>query len=106
MNELKTVSKLVKAILESNEQARNSDNVLYLKILEYHSEQKGIDLSAMSIPAFLLEMKQYGFPAFETVRRSRQKVQEAYPDLAASGIVGKRRAKKEETYREFAKSNV
>lgn len=45
-------------------------------------------------------------PAIETVRRSRQKVQATYPDLAPSEAVGKRRAKNEVVYREFAESEV
>ncbi|MEG0416567.1 MAG: hypothetical protein RR565_10590 [Erysipelothrix sp.] len=60
----------------------------------------------MSVPSFLLQMKDYGFPAFETVRRSRQKIQETYPELLATGIIGKRRVKKENEYREFAKSGI
>ena len=42
--------------------------------------------------------------SLETVRRSRQKVQATYPDLAPSEAVGKRRAKNEVVYREFAES--
>ena len=33
MNDLKTVSALVKQILEDDVDARNSDNVLYLEVL-------------------------------------------------------------------------
>lgn len=39
------------------------------------------------------ELDRRSFPGFETVRRSRQKVQATYPDLAPSEAVGKRRAK-------------
>lgn len=106
MEELKTVSKLVKFCLEQDKQARNSDNVLYLQILEHYSEKRGIDIHKMTVPTFLLGMKQHGFPAFETVRRSRQKVQEIYPDLAATETVGRRRTKKEGVYREFAASDA
>ena len=44
MNDLKTVSALVKQILKDDVDARNSDNVLYLEILRYYSSEKGIDL--------------------------------------------------------------
>lgn len=104
MNELKAVSKLVKVILEENSQTRNSDNLLYLKLLEHQSEKKGLDLKTMTVPTFLLNMEQFGFSAFETVRRSRQKVQATYPELGASGAVGTRRMKHEKVYREFATS--
>jgi len=53
-----------------------------------------------------MNMEQKGLPAFETVRRSRQKVQATYPDLAATGVVGAFRARNEKVYREFAKSEV
>ena len=65
-----------------------------------------IDIHAMTVPVFLKELDRRSFPGFETVRRSRQKVQATYPDLAPSEAVGKRRAKNEVVYREFAESEV
>ena len=106
MRDLKTVSALVKQILEKNVEARNSDNILYLEVLRYYSSEKSIDLYHLSVPDFLMKLEQKGFPAFETVRRSRQKVQATYPDLAATGAVGAFRARNEKVYREFAKSEV
>lgn len=50
------------------------------------------------------ELDRRSFPGFETVRRSRQKVQATYPDLAPSEAVGKRRAKNEVVYRELQKA--
>lgn len=98
MNDLKTVSALVKQILEDDVDARNSDNVLYLEVLRYYASKKGIDLCQLSVPDFLMNMEQKGLPAFETVRRSRQKVQATYPDLAATGVVGAFRARNEKVY--------
>ena len=106
MRDLKTVSALVKQILEKNVEARNSDNILYLEVLRYYSAEKGIDLYRLSVPDFLMKLEQKGFPAFETVRRSRQKVQATYPELAATGAVGAFRARNEKVYREFARSKV
>lgn len=106
MENLKTVSALVKNILEQDNKARNTDNHLYLKVLEHCSGQYGIDIRAMTVPVFLKELDKHSFPGFETVRRSRQKVQATYPDLAPSEAVGKRRAKNEVAYREFAESEV
>lgn len=40
MNDLKTVSALVKQILEDDVDARNSDNVLYLEVLRYYASKK------------------------------------------------------------------
>ena len=106
MHDLKAVSSLVKQILEENVSARNSDNVLYLEILRYYSSAKGVELYQLTVPDFLMKLEQKGFPAFETVRRSRQKVQATYPELAATGTVGAFRARNEKVYREFARSEV
>lgn len=97
---------LVKNILEHDHKARNTDNHLYLMVLEHYSGLRGIDIHAMTVPVFLKELDRRSFPGFETVRRSRQKVQATYPDLAPSEAVGKRRAKNEVVYREFAESEV
>lgn len=75
-------------------------------VLEHYSGLRGIDIHAMTVPVFLKELDRRSFPGFETVRRSRQKVQATYPDLAPSEAVGKRRAKNEVVYREFAESEV
>lgn len=106
MNDLKTVSGLVKQILEEDISSRNSDNVLYLKVLEHYSGNRGIDLNKMAVPDFLKHLDSHDFPGFETVRRSRQKVQETYPELAASEAVGRFRSKNENVYRDFAAGKV
>ena len=43
MNDLKAVSAMVKVILTENVQARNDDNVLYLKVLQIVSNRNSID---------------------------------------------------------------
>lgn len=91
---------------DDERKARNTDNHLYLMVLEHYSGLRGIDIHAMTVPVFLKELDRRSFPGFETVRRSRQKVQATYPDLAPSEAVGKRRAKNEVEYREFAESEV
>ena len=78
MENLKIVSALVKKILEQDNKARNTDNNLYLKVLEHYSGLRGIDIRAMTVPVFLKELDRHSFPGFETVRRSRQKVQATY----------------------------
>lgn len=106
MNDLKAVSAMVKSILAEDTQARNDDNVLYFKVLQIVSNRNSIDLQSMTVPVFLLKMKEYGLPGFETVRRSRQKVQADNPDLAGNVAVRRKRAKQESVYREFATSKA
>ena len=52
------------------------------------------------------ELDKHSFPGFETVRRSRQKVQATYPDLAPTESVGRKRSKNEMVYKDFALSEV
>ena len=106
MENLKTVSALVKNILEQDNKARNTDNHLYLKVLEHYSDLRGIDIRAMTVPLFLKELDRHSFPGFETVRRSRQKVQATYPELAPTESVGRNRSKNETVYKDFALSEV
>ena len=101
---LKSTEALVKELLEKDELTRNSDNYLYLRVLMIAAAHKGIPIWELNIPRFLLGMKSLGFPPFETVRRSRQKLQRKFPELRASEKVADRREANEETYREFAKS--
>ena len=103
MNEtLKTTTKLVKNILEENPQTRNSDSFLYFKVLQYRANRMGVDLRDISVASFLLGMNVFGFPGFETVRRTRQKIQATYPELAACENVQIARMDNEKVFRGYA----
>lgn len=106
MNELKTTAALVKHILETNPQARNSDSYLYYKVLQFEANQKSIDLRSLTVQEFLLCINQLGFTGFETVRRARQKIQAQYPELAAEKSVSAARAENEKDFRAFARGDV
>ena len=104
--ELKNTKTIVKTILEEDPRARNSDSHLYLKVIEHISEQLGYDIWNFKVPYFLEYMTVYGFPAFETVRRTRQKLQAEYPELSANRKVAAHRAENEAAFREFAREGV
>lgn len=106
MNDLKTILQLVKSILEENERARNSDSFLYLKVIEAVGQQVGHNPKYLTVPDFLLNMDALGFPGFETVRRTRQKVQQQHPELASSAKVSAYRAINEEAFRDFARGHI
>lgn len=106
MNDLNTTTKIVKAILEQDEMARNSDSFLYLKVLEHISNQEGFAINHMTVPYFLENMKDYGFPGFETVRRTRQKVQQHHPELAACDKVAGMRMINETAFRRYSRGEV
>lgn len=104
--ELQTTTELVRDILQHQPQTRNSDNLLYLAVLEVLGKSKGIDINTMSIPTFLLNTQNYGFPPFETVRRSRAKLQAMHPELAADANVQAYRMANEDVFRSYANSNL
>lgn len=99
MKDPKSIKALVKSILEQDEQARNSDSFLYFRLLER------IDKALLVVPVndFLLGMNAMGIPPFESVRRTRQKIQAECPWLAACDRVKEFRAENEEVYRDFAR---
>lgn len=105
-SELKTTQDLVMEILQASEKARNSDNYLLYAVYTKVAERRGIDLSRLSAPTFLLHIKDYGFPSPETIRRTRQKIQAAYPELAGSDEVEGYRVLKEESFRDYARGHV
>ena len=105
MNDLKTTTKLVKAILEQDEKARNSDSYLYHKVLESVALEKGIDTKQINMHDFWVEWY-WLFPNTETVRRTRQKIQATHPHLAACGRVGAMREVNEQEFRSYAKGDL
>jgi hypothetical protein len=102
MLNLKGTSALVEHILRNDPQTRNSDSLLYLKVLQHQAEEKNMDLQTISLPLFLLHMADWGFAPHESVRRARQKAQVKFPELAACEKVADARMVNEEKYRAFA----
>lgn len=98
--ELQTVKAIVKEILEQDTKARNSDDYLYLMVCTRMNEICIYSPFAQVVA----NRKEYGLPSTETVRRSRQRVQEQHPELAGCKEVTKERIANEEVFREFARS--
>lgn len=104
MEKLNTIKKLVREILEKDEKARNSDNYLYLMVLQNTAMKKQTPFPQdVTLEYFLLNMSNWGVPPFESVRRSRQKVQAECPHLCPCEKVSEYRAVNEEEYRAFAR---
>ncbi len=101
---LKTTKAIVKSILETNQRARNSDTYLYLKVIDHFDREYDTDVRNMSVVDFLTGMCDIPIPPFETVRRTRQKVQEECPHLSAYADIEMLRELNEEAYREFART--
>ena len=102
MSDLKTITDLVRALLEQDPRCRNSDGFLYLRVLFTYAKKNGINLDAMSISDFLMNHHGNDFPIFESVRRARQKLQQHNPELAASEAVEGFRAENEAKYHAYA----
>jgi len=90
-------NKLVLKILEENPQARNSDNLLYLIFIE----EVHPGLTKQSIAQVLLNLKALDLPCFETIRRTRQKIQAEREDLRPNDTVQDFRTEKEIAFREY-----
>lgn len=103
MENLKTITNIVRVFLETVPKTRNSDSYLYLKVIEYVSKVEGFALSHMTVSCFLEHMDEYGFPPFESVRRTRQRLQQIYPELAAADSVRAMRHEKEAMYLEYVR---
>lgn len=104
--ELITTKALVKAILEQDQRARNSDSFLYLRVLGVLALDKGLDMNKVPVTVFLLNMNEWDFPPFESVRRTRQKVQSQFPELSASKEVQECRDENEAVFNAFARGEV
>lgn len=104
MKELMTVTDLVKSILENDERCRKNDGLLWLRVLEKQSAEKGTDMRFLTVDIFLPNITDLGFTPFETVRRCRQAIQAKYPHLAADAHAKQTRKALEEEYREYARA--
>ena len=101
--ELKSTKLIVKTILEQDQRARNSDSFLYMKVIEHLDKNYGSHLSSMTVSCFLANMGILKAPSFETVRRTRQKLQAEFPELSANKKVTEFRAENEAAFRDFAR---
>lgn len=99
MKNLKTIENKVKMILKKNEDARNDDMVLYLALCNLCLKDAG----AIPLAEIMTQHKSLGLPSFESVSRTRRKLQARYPELVGSRPVQKMRATGEKAYRRYAK---
>lgn len=99
MENIRNTAAIVKDILEDDAAARNSDMLLYIKVCER------VNPAVLQSPfaSVISSLKACGLPAFETVRRTRQKVQADCPELASNARVTAARAIREAEFREYAR---
>ena len=102
LKELRQVTKVVTKILEQDTVARNDDSYLYVSVIKEFENILGLCASDVALEVFLTDPIFKGFPCFETVRRSRQKVQSSRLDLASDKRINELRKIAEQDYRAFA----
>lgn len=104
MDNLTKLSELVHKALVKNERARNSDTYLYYIVCNEKLKGNGHDIAKITFADSLLRRDELGLPLFESVRRTRQKIQHDNPELAGSREVEAFRAENEKEFREYARS--
>ena len=98
--ELETTTGLIKYVLTKYPSSRNSDTILYLKVME--KLNKGS--SKMPFVDVLNNLEELGLPCWDSVTRIRRKIQEENPDLRCNDFTQKHRDENEKDYRKYAKS--
>ena len=102
MKHIKNTSDIVKEILYQTPKTRGDDDFLYYKVCEH------INKECLKLPLhlFLRMRKNFQIPPFESVRRSRQKIQADCPWLRADDVVEGYRVLNEEIVKDYARRNV
>jgi hypothetical protein len=80
LNKIENIEELVKQMLTSFAETRENDRLLALKIWSYQDP----NLRSENGPTFLVWGRRFmngEFADYESIRRSRQKLQEKYPHL-------------------------
>lgn len=100
---IRKLTPIVKKHLEESVEARNSDNVLYLRVLRDICRERGIDVENMSVPTLFNNIPALHLPTCESVGRARRKLQSDFPELRANADVEAFRELNEEDMRRYAK---
>ena len=100
MSNLRTLTELVRIVLEQQPETRSSDNLLYIEVLRRCANQKVLD---MPVWMFYQNQREWQLPSIETVGRCRRKAQQENPHLKATAEVQDFRYDKEAEFVQFAK---
>jgi hypothetical protein len=101
-NELKTTTEIVKDILTVNRATRNNDSYLIVKVYEQINPQ----ITNMPFSLVMNNLKDFGLPSTETIRRCRQKIQATYPELSGDADVEAYRTLNEGVFKEYVRGVV
>ena len=100
MKHIRRTSDIVKDVLETIPETRNSDDLLYICVCEKINPTLG----TQPFRTVLMYRKSLNLPPFESVRRTRQKLQASYPELCGTDEVEAWRVVNEGVVRDYARS--
>ena len=103
MDNLTTVSALVKEVLETVPDSRDSDNLLFFLVCKRILADQSIDIETMEFGKLFLSLKGFGLPQVESVGRCRRKLQHEFPELQCSQQVAMHRAERMNSFTEYGK---
>lgn len=98
---LKNVETIVRNTLTDIPETRDSDDLLYYNIIKLWQEGLGEEFNVYEI---FCNRREWGIPNFESVRRTRQKLQANNENLRGTLWARRYRRRKEEEYRAYAVS--
>lgn len=104
MNNPFSIENIVLEILKENEEARNDDMKLYLYVCERVNPLPSYDreIGSYSFSTVMNHYRELKLPHFESVRRSRARIQAEIPELLGDRSCRQRRKELEDVYREYA----
>lgn len=103
---IRDTHKVVKAMLENHPETRSSDGCLCYMVYKEIGKKNGVDVDKIPIQQFFLHMRELGFLATETIRRTRQKIQAENKELAGTEWVECHRTMLEDVYKDYATSII
>lgn len=100
MKEIKKIEEKVLDILITYPDTRGCDFVLYARYIQLCNPE----LADVGLVYALMEAKRLKMPNYESVTRSRRRIQATHPELRPPQKISGKRAAREDLFREYAKS--
>ncbi len=105
MNNPNKIENQVLSVLKENKEARNDDMKLYLLVCNrYYERITGKEIGSMPFAVIMNCYKELHLPHFESVRRTRAKLQSMYPEVDCDPAVRKGRNRCQGMYQTYARS--
>ena len=96
---IKSVESLVKVILMQSKKARNSDDALYICVVR----KVNPNLLKMPFINVMENTRSLGLPSYETVSRTRRKIQAEHPELWSDKTMKAYRESLEKDFEDYAR---